>query len=48
MKIEFMKDFGRFHGDDYASAVVDRACAQVPRIEVPGDDDHLFGMLGPF
>src|SRR5207302_4461180 len=30
------------------SPVIDRSCAEVPRIEVPGYDNELFGMLAAF
>src|SRR2546423_13099984 len=48
MQVEFVKDFGGLHSDDYASAIVDRAGAKVPGIEVSGDDNDLFRVLGSF
>ncbi len=43
--MQFLQKLCRFHRDGDSGAVVDRAGAQVPGIEVSGDDDELLGML---
>jgi hypothetical protein len=47
-QVEALKNFCCFHGDDYAGSVVDGAGAEVPGIEMAGDDYDLLGMLGTF
>jgi hypothetical protein len=47
-QVEALENFGSLHGDDDAGSVVDSAGAEVPGIEMSGDDDDLFGMLGTF
>ena len=46
--MKFLDQIGGFHGDRDARAIVDRACAQVPRVQVTGNDDHLFGTFAAF
>src|SRR5713226_6209131 len=35
-----------FHGYGNSGGVINRACSQVPGVQVPGDDYHLLGMFG--
>ena len=46
MNAELLKKMNGLHGDDDAGSVVDGSGAEVPRIEVAGNDDDLLGMLG--
>ncbi len=46
--MKFLQKFGRFHGDGDSGSVVDGAGAEVPGIEVAGDDDDLLGMFAAF
>ena len=41
MQSQLPNEVDRFHRDRDPGAVVDRACPQVPRIEVAGDDHDL-------
>ena len=43
--MQALEQFGGGHGDDDTRAVVDGAAAEVPGIEVTGDNDDLLGML---
>ena len=44
--MEALQQLCRLHGDHHAGAIVNRARAEVPGIEMPGNDHHLLGMLG--
>jgi hypothetical protein len=46
--MKFLNQVHRFHRNRDAGAIIDRACAQIPRIEMTGNDDHLFGMFVAF
>ena len=43
--MKFLDQIRHFHRDCDARAIIDCACAQVPRVQVTGNDDHLFGMF---
>src|SRR5580698_2607950 len=47
-QVKALENFGGLHGHDYAGSVVDGAGAEVPGIEMAGDDHDLFGMFGTF
>ena len=47
-QVEALENFGSLHGDNDTGAVVDRAGAEIPGIEMSGDDDDLLGVLGTF
>ena len=44
-QMEPLQQLRRFHGNHYAGAVVDRARAQVPGVEMSGQHNDLLGML---
>src|SRR5437660_10366571 len=48
MQVEPVQQLSRLHSDHDAGAIVNRSGAQVPRIQVAGDDHNLLGMLGAF
>jgi hypothetical protein len=43
--VKLLQNLGGFHCDHDSGAVVDRARAQIPRIEVSRDNDELLGMF---
>ena len=43
---ELLEEMNDLHGDDHAGAVVDCAGAEVPGVEMAGNDDNLLGVLG--
>src|SRR5438874_4075664 len=45
MQVEFVNNLRALHRDNNTSAIVDRASAEIPRIEVPGYDYDLLGMF---
>jgi hypothetical protein len=45
-QVQALENFSGLHGYDYASSVVDGSGAQIPGIEVAGDDYDLLGVLG--
>ncbi len=47
-EVEALENFGGLHGHDYAGSIVDGAGAEVPGIEMAGDDYDLLGMFGTF
>jgi hypothetical protein len=47
-QVEALENFGSFHGDGDAGGIVDGAGAEIPGIEMSGDDYDLLGMLGAF
>src|SRR5437868_3017071 len=48
MQVEPVQQLSRLHGDHDTGAIINRSGAQVPRIQVAGDDYNLFRMLGAF
>src|ERR1700692_1215271 len=47
-QMEALQNFGGFHGDDDSGAVIDGGGAEVPGIEVAGDDHDLLRMFRAF
>src|SRR5580658_9460655 len=47
-QVEALENFGGLHGHDHAGSVVDGPGAEVPGIEMTGDDYDLLGMFGAF
>src|SRR5271155_2787221 len=47
-QVKALQDFRGLHGDDDAGSIVDGTGAEVPGIEVSGDNHDLLGMLGAF
>jgi hypothetical protein len=47
-QVETLENFGGFHGNGDAGGVVDGAGAEIPGIEMSGDDYDLLGMFGAF
>jgi len=47
-QVKALQDFGGLHGDDNAGSIVDGSSAEIPGIEMPGDDYDLLGVLGAF
>ena len=47
-QVKFGDEIRGFHGNGNPGAVIDRTGPEVPRIEVPGNNDDLLGMLAPF
>src|SRR5882724_1503686 len=45
---ELFAKIGGLHGDGYTRGVINRAGAEIPGIEMAGDDDDLLGMLAAF
>ena len=46
--MELLQNLGGLHGDRNAGAVIDRAGAEIPRIEMSGNDDDLLRMFAAF
>ena len=44
-QVETLEDFGGLHGHDYAGSVVDGSGAEVPGVEMAGDDYDLLGVV---
>ena len=48
MQAELLDKIRHLHRDGHARSIVDRAGAEIPGIEMPGNDDDLLGMLAAF
>ena len=48
MQAELLAEICDLHGDNYSRAIIDRAGAEIPRIEMAGNNDDLLGMFGAF
>ena len=47
-QVKALENFRGLHGHDHAGSVIDGSGAEVPGIQMAGDDDDLLGMLGAF
>ena len=45
VEIQPLEQFGGFHSDGNACTIVDRASAEIPRVQVTGNDHNLLGIL---
>ena len=43
--MQLLQNLRRLHGDGYSGCIVDGAGAEIPRVEVTGDDNHFLRML---